>query len=92
MEVVYLHSKCAKNNGAENGVPKDPLKHVPLSMYFPSINLIKQLHHNECVEDDGVVLRWRSVERSITTTVDVKDSLTWLKYRTCDNLYLELVL
>ena len=45
-------------------------------MDFSGIYLIEELHHDEGVEDDGVVLRWRSMERSITATVNVKDLLT----------------
>lgn len=41
-------------------------------MDFPSIDLIEELHHDEAVEDDGVVLRWRSVERGVAATVNVK--------------------
>lgn len=73
---VYLHSKGAKNNRAEDGVPEDAIKDVPLSVDFSGIYLIEELHHDEGVEDDSVVLRWRSVERSITTAVNVKDLLT----------------
>jgi len=42
-----------------------------------SIDLIEKLHEDEGVEDDGVVLRWRGVERRIATTVDVKYPLAW---------------
>lgn len=73
---AYLHSKGAKNNRAEDGVPEDAIEDVPLSVDFSGIYLIEELHHDEGVEDDGVVLRWRSMERSITATVNVKDLLT----------------
>lgn len=73
----YLYSKCTKNNGAENWVPEDTIKHVPLSVYFASIDFIKQLHHDEGVEDDGVMLRRRRVERSVAAAVDIKYLLTW---------------
>ncbi len=46
-------------------------------MDFASIYLIEKLHHDEGVEDDGVVLRWRRVERSIPAAVNVKDLLTY---------------
>lgn len=46
-------------------------------MDFAGIYLIKQLHHDKGVKDDGVVLRGWRVERSIAATVDVKDLLTW---------------
>ncbi len=46
-------------------------------MDFASVYLIKELHHDKGVEDDGVVLRWRRVEGSITSAVNVKDLLTY---------------
>lgn len=73
---AYLHSKGAKDNRAENGVPEDAIEDVTLSVNFAGIYLVKELHHDEGVEDDGVVLRWRRVERSIAATVNVKDLLT----------------
>lgn len=45
-------------------------------MNLAGIYLVKKLHHDEGVEDDGVVLRWRSVKRSITAAVNVKDLFT----------------
>lgn len=48
-------------------------------MDFAGVYLIKELHHDKGVEDDGVVLGWRGVERGVTATVNVKDLLayTW---------------
>lgn len=82
MTSAYLHSKGAKNNRAEDGVPEDAIKDVPLSVDLSGVNLIKELHHDEGVEDDGVVFRWRRVERSITTIVNVKDLLTYSREKT----------
>lgn len=47
-------------------------------MDFPGIYLIKELHHDKGVEDNGVVFRRGGVERSITTTVNIKDLLTYI--------------
>lgn len=77
MTPAYLHSKGAKNNRAEDRVPEDAIKDIPLSVNFSSVYLIKELHHDKGVEDDGVVFRWRRVERSIAATVNVKDLLTY---------------
>ena len=74
---AYLHSKGAKNNSAEDGVPEDTIEDVSLSVDFAGIDLVEELHHDKGVEDDGVVLRWRRVERSITAAVDVKDLLAY---------------
>lgn len=50
----------------------DVLKHVPLTVDLPGVDLIEELHHHEDVEDDGVVLRWRRVERGVTAAVYVE--------------------
>lgn len=46
-------------------------------MYLASIDLVEKLHENKGVEDDGVVLRGRGVERSVAAAVDVKNVLAW---------------
>lgn len=75
----YLHRKGTKNNRTEDGVPKDAIKDVPLPVDFPGIYFIEELHHDKGVEYDGVVFRWRRVEGSVTSTVNVKDLLTYTK-------------
>lgn len=45
-------------------------------MDLPGVDLIKELHQDEGVEDDGVMLRGRRVKRTVTAAVDVKDLLT----------------
>lgn len=75
----YLHRKGTKNNRAEDGVPKDAVKDVPLPVDFSGIYFIEELHHDKGVEYDGVVFRWRRVEGSVTSTVNVKDLLTYTK-------------
>lgn len=71
-----LYSKGAKYDGAEDGISKDAVEDVPLAVDLPCIDLIKELHEDECVKDDGVMLRWRSMERSITAIIDIKYLLT----------------
>lgn len=46
-------------------------------MDLASVDLVEKLHEDEGVEDDGVVLRGRGVERSVAAAVDVKHALAW---------------
>ena len=45
-------------------------------MDLTGIYFIEELHHDESVEDDCVVLRWRGVQRGVAATVNVKDLFT----------------
>lgn len=72
-----LHGEGSKDDGAEDGVGKYPIKDVPLAVDLASVDLVEKLHQDEGVEDDGVVLRWRRVQGSVTAAVDVKHALTW---------------
>lgn len=53
--LLYLDNKCAKNNGAEDQVVEDAIKHIPLAMDLASVELIEELHHDKGIEDDCVV-------------------------------------
>lgn len=75
--MAHLHGEGAKDDGAEDGVPEDALKDVALAVDFPGVDLVEELHHDEGVEDDGVVFGRRRVQRSVAAAVDVKDLLTW---------------
>ncbi len=55
----YLQGEGPQYHAAEDGIPVDALKHVSLAVDLPGINFVEQLHHDEHVEHDGVVLRWR---------------------------------
>ena len=46
-------------------------------MDLPGVDLVEELHEDEGVEDDGVVLRGRGVERGVAAAVDVQQPLTW---------------
>lgn len=81
---THLHSKGPENDGAKDGIGKYPIKDVSLSVDLASIDLIEKLHEDEGVENDGVVLRGRGVERSIATAVDVKHALAWGSKRGID--------
>lgn len=92
---TYLHSNGAQNNRAEYGVLEDTLEDIPLSVDFTGIYLVKKLHHDKGVEDDGVMLRRRGVERGVTAAVNVKDLLTCKKEKrgdSCDRVSSEIVL
>lgn len=73
----HLQSKGSQHDGAEYGVAIDSLEHVPFAMDLPGIDFVKQLHHDEHIKDDGVVLRWRRVEGSVAAAVDAKELLTY---------------
>lgn len=45
-------------------------------MNLASVELVEDLHEDKRVEDDGVVLRRRSVEGGVPPTVDVEHLLT----------------
>lgn len=72
----HLYDQSPQHNGAEDGIVEDALKDVSLAVDFPGVQLIKDLHEDEGVEDDGVVLRRWAVEGAVPPAVDVKHLLT----------------
>lgn len=52
----YLDGKGAQHYGAEDGVSEDAIEDIALAMDLAGVDLIEELHHDEGVEDDGVVL------------------------------------
>ena len=46
-------------------------------MDLARVDLVEQLHHDEDVEDDGVVLGRGRVQRRVAAAVDVKDLLAY---------------
>lgn len=75
-EDSYLYEEGSQEDGAEDGVVEDTLKHVPLAVNFAGIEFVEQLHQDESVEHDGVVLRRRGVEGGVPATVNIKHLLT----------------
>lgn len=73
----HLHGEGPQDDGAEDGVGEDAVKDVSLSVNLASVDLVEELHQDEGVEDDGVVLRGRRVKRSVAATVDVEHALAW---------------
>lgn len=72
----YLQGEGPQYHAAEDGVPVDTFEHVPLSVDLPGVDLVEKLHHDEHVENDGVVLRWRRMQRSVAAAVNVEKLLT----------------
>lgn len=74
---AHLYSQGAEDDGAKDEVLEDTFEDVSFSVDFACIYLVKELHQDKGVKDDGVVLRRRGVERGVTATVNVKDLLTY---------------
>lgn len=72
----YLQDEGPQYYAAEDGVPVDALEHIPLSVDLPGVDFVEELHHDEHVEDDGVVLRRRRVQGSVAAAVHVENRLT----------------
>ena len=72
---AHLHGEGPHHDGAEDGVGEDAVEHVPLSVDLAGVDLVEELHEDEGVEDDGVVLRGRGVQRGVTAAVDVENAL-----------------
>lgn len=73
----YLYCKSAQNNRAEDRVSENSIKHIPLAVNLAGVDLVEELHHDKGVEDDGVMFRWRRVQRCVPATVDVKELLAY---------------
>lgn len=72
----HLDDEGAEDNAAEDGVVEDAFKDVALAVDLAGVDLVEQLHQHEGVEDDGVVLGGRRVERGVPAAVDVKQFLS----------------
>lgn len=72
-----LHSESPQDDGAEDGISEYAVEDVPLAVDLASVDLVKKLHEDEGVEDDGVVFWGGRVERSVAAAVDVKHALAW---------------
>lgn len=52
----YLRQHGADPYAVEYRVGEESLEHISLAVYFSSVDLVEQGHHDERVEDDGEVL------------------------------------
>lgn len=71
----HLGCKSPQHHRAEDGVAIDGLEDVPLPVDLARVDLVEELHHDEGVEDDGVVLGGWRVEWGVAAAVDVKQLL-----------------
>lgn len=51
------------------------MEHIALAMDLAGIDLVEELHHDEGVEDDGIVLRGRRVQGCVPPAVDLEHLL-----------------
>lgn len=72
----YLDNKGSQEDGAEDGIPENPIKDVPLSVNLACVEFVEDLHEDKRVEDDGVMLRGRGVQGGVSAVVDVEHLLT----------------
>lgn len=72
----HLNDQRSQNDGAEDWIVEDALENVSLAVNFTGVQLVKDLHEDEGVEDDGVVLRRRAVQGGVPPAVDVEHLLT----------------
>lgn len=73
----YLQGEGPQHHAAEDGVPVDALENVPLSVDLPGVDFVEELHHDEHVENDSVVLRRWWMQGGIAAAVNVEKLLTW---------------
>lgn len=71
----YLDGEGAQHNGAEDGVPEDAVEDVALAVDLAGVDLVEELHHDEGVEDDGVVLGGWRVQGRVPPAVDLEHLL-----------------
>lgn len=72
----YLYDQRPQHNRTEDRVVEDPLEDVSLAVNLTGIQLVKDLHEDEGVEDDGVMLRRGRVKRGVPPAVDFKHLFT----------------
>lgn len=79
---INLNNKSGDPNADEKWIAVKSFEDVTFAVYLASIDLIKERHHHECVEDDREVLCWsrRAKIRRVTlvnsAAVDVEQPVT----------------
>ena len=79
---AHLRDDGADPDADEQRVAVESVEDVALSVDLAGVDLVEQRHHDERVEDDGEVLRWRRMQRHLTPTVDVKYQVTCIHSET----------
>ena len=79
--VIYsvsdLSDERAQPDGDEDDVAVESVEDVSLSVNLASVNLVKQSHHDERVEDHCEVLCRLRVMFALSSTVDVQKHVTY---------------
>lgn len=55
----YLWNKRAHPNAKEDRIREKTLENIPLTMDLSCVDLVEQRHHDERIEYDGKMYRWR---------------------------------
>jgi len=70
--ILYLCNESTDPYADKHRVPIEPLEDVPLAMNLSSVDLIKECHHDERIEDNCEMLVGDMTARLLTAIVDVK--------------------
>jgi len=73
-----LRQTRADPNRIEDGVSEYSLEDIALTVNFPGVEFVEESHHDECIENDGEVLRGPAARRRHSAAcVDVEHHITW---------------
>ena len=80
--MIYLRQTCGDPDRVKDGVGEYSLEDITLTVNFPSVKFVEKSHHDECVEDDGEVLRWTTASLGNSSACfDVKYLITYRSKR-----------
>ena len=71
-----LSNECADPDGVVDGIGEESDEDVPLSVDLPGVDLVKDGHHHEGVEDHGEVNGGRGRDASALAVVYVEHDVT----------------
>ena len=77
MVFCYLRGRRGYPNAVIDGISENALEHVALAVNLSGVDLVKESHHHERVEDDGEVLRRCCGVRLVSTRIDIQKLFTW---------------
>lgn len=75
LKAAHLDNERSEHNGAEDHVFENAVKDVTLAVDLASVDFVEELHHDEGVENNGVMFRGRGMERRIPPAVNVENLL-----------------